>query len=519
MRARYAYPLAVLSGVVLSLPFTDVSVLPAWFGLAPMFYLVAEAPSRKRAAGLASVFALVWNLLAFRFFNHLAFGGWIALSVYTSLFYLASLLAVRELARRGTVSAIFGTAAVWTIVELARSRIPVFAFPWLLLGHATEDHTHLRQLADLFGVYGLSFLVAAVNAVLAYVAAPVLFGKLSAPPGSPLRRRVSAAWVAVLVLAALLYGAWRVSELKARIEPGLRIAMIQGCTYQKVSRTDEEKQTQLDEHIAMHAKAAQGEAGGGGPPALICWAETMVPGAFNVETYAIKFARAVREHGIPTVFGSDWIHPDDKEIGLEDQRWYNTAFFMTGDGKLAGRYAKRRLVPFGEYIPFTETLPFLTILRSVTRDSYRPGAEPSPVFETGGVRFAFNVCIEDAHPDLAREAARDGADVLMNITNDGWFHGTFGPAAHLQAARFRAIEVRRPLVRVTNSGVDAIVDPLGDLSVPIPPDKIGVAFANLPLLKGGAPATPYEALGELGVFGLTVAILLLSLYLDKRTSS
>lgn len=517
MRARYAYPLVVLSGVVLSLPFTDVSALPAWFGLAPLLYLVAEAPTRKRAAGLAYAFALVWTLLAFRFFNHLAVGGWIALSVYTSLYYLAALLAVRGLARRGTVSAIFGTAVVWTLAELARSHIPVFGFPWLLLGHATDEQAHLRQLADLFGVYGLSFLVAAVNAVLAFVAAPVVSGRLSAPPGTPLKRRVSAAAVAALILAALLYGIWRVSALAPKLESGPRIALLQGCAYNKVSRTDEEKQAQLDEHLAMHAQAAQG--GGGGPPALICWAETMVPGAFNVETYALKFTKAVREHGIPTVFGSDWIHPDDKEIDVEEQRWYNTAFFMTGDGKLAGRYAKRRLVPFGEYIPFTETCPFLKILRSVTRDSYRPGAEPSPVFETGGFRFAFNVCIEDAHPDLAREAAASGADVLMNLTNDGWFHGTFGPAAHLQAARFRAVEVRRPLVRVTNSGVDAIVDPLGNLTVPIPPDQVGVAFADLPLIKGGAPATLYAAIGELGVFGLLVAILLLSLLLDRRMIS
>ncbi|MCW8133995.1 MAG: apolipoprotein N-acyltransferase, partial [Planctomycetota bacterium] len=214
------------------------------------------------------------------------------------------------------------------------------------------------------------------------------------------------------------------------------------------------------------------------------------------------------------VFGGDWVHPEDKDLPVEDQRWYNSAFAMDANGKLLGRYAKRRLVPFGEYIPFTKTLPFMLWLRSVTRDSYRPGEEPSPVVEAGGMRFAFNLCIEDVHPDLAREAAASGADVLMNLTNDGWFHGTFGPAAHLQAARLRAVEVRRPMVRVTNSGVSALVDPLGRLNVPIAPDRIGVGIAQVQLLQEPPGKTLYMRLGEGGVALACAVILLLGLSLD-----
>ncbi|MCW8132710.1 MAG: hypothetical protein KIS92_20350, partial [Planctomycetota bacterium] len=256
MPARYSYPLAVLCGIVMSLPFSDVWAFPAWIGLAPVLYLVAEAPTARRAAGLAYAFALVWSLLCFRFFLHWSPVGWVALGLFTSAFYLAALLSVRALARRGIAGAVFGSAAVWVLAEIARSRIPVVGFPWMLLGHAAADDANLRQLADLAGVYGLSFLAAAVNAALAFVAAPLAGETLAGPPGTPVRRRLCASLVAAGLLAALAYGDAQTGRLGARMRAGPRIAMLQGCSYQKIDRSNEEKQQQLDEHLLMHAEAA-----------------------------------------------------------------------------------------------------------------------------------------------------------------------------------------------------------------------------------------------------------------------
>ena len=523
MRARYAYSIAAISGALLSLPFTDVSSVPAWFALAPVFYLVAVAETKRRAAGLAAVFALVWTILSFRFIGSQTWCGVLALSLCTSLYYLAALLAVRALARRGTCSGIFGVAALWILVELARSRVPVFGFPWLLLGHATVEYEHLRQGADLLGVYGLSFLLAACNAVLAFVLLPVLWPQAGAPPGTPLRRRVCAALAACLLLAGLVYGRWRVAELTPRMVEGPELALLQGCVYHKIGRSDDEERAQLESHLAMHARAAKASPFGR-PPALICWAETMLPGVYNLDSYGELFRARVKALGVPTAFGADWVFEEDKAISDRvEQRWNNCAFLMDGQSEIRMRYAKRRLVPFGEYIPGQRTFPFLKLLRSITRDTYLPGEAPSGVAQVAGCAIAFNVCVEDAHPDLAREAALDGAEVLLNLTNDGWFAGTSGPAAHLQAARLRAVEVRKPLVRVTNSGISVQIDPLGVAHKPVlesgrslEPDTEAIGWARLRMLDGAAPFRPTLWLGEVGAAWLATLVLAAGFWMDRK---
>jgi len=509
------YLLAAASGLALALPFTDVLLLPAWFALAPVFYLVAEAPTRRRALGLAAAFVFPWVFVSLWFLSKTTCSGMVAASLYTSAWYVAALLGVRFLARRGTWSAVFGSAALWALVEIWRSRIPVFGFPWLLLGHATVECPNLRQAADLMGVYGLSFLVTAVNAALAFLVPALASSRAEAPAGTPLGRRGALGVVLALLLAALVYGRWRAGELEGRLEPGPRIALIQGCTYRKVDRTDAEKTEQLEAHLKLHAQAARPDAEGFRPD-LIGWAETAVPGTFNAEQWADRFRQHVRATGIPTLCGADWIDPADLGHPVDEQRWYNAAFLLDGRGEELAHYAKRRLVPFGEYIPFKELFPSLQALQTVTRDTYTPGRAPSPVCPIAGVGFSFCICIEDAHPDLAREAVSAGAQAFLNVTNDAWFAGTHAAATHLRAAALRAIETRRPLVRATNSGVSCQVDPLGRISVVVAPDETGVGRFRLALLGGGGPPVTWALwLGEGGASILFALVLILALFRDR----
>jgi apolipoprotein N-acyltransferase len=512
------YLLAAASGLLLALPFTDVLLFPAWFALAPVFHLVAEAPTRRRALGLAAAFVAPWVFVSLFFLSRTTWCGMTAASLYTGAWYVCALLGVRVLARRGTWSAVFGTAALWALVEIGRARIPVFGFPWLLLGHATVECPNLRQAADLLGAYGLSFLVAAVNAALAFLGPALASSRAEAPPGTPLRRRGALGAVLALLLAALVYGRWRVGEIEGRLAPGPRIALIQGCTYRKVDRTDDEKSEQLEAHLKLHTQAARPDAEGFRPD-LIGWAETAVPGTFNTGEWAERFRRHVRATGIPTLCGADWIDPADLGSPLEEQRWYNAAFVLDGRGEELAHYAKRRLVPFGEYIPFKELFPSLQALQTVTRDTYAAGRSPSPVCRVAGVDFAFCICIEDAHPDLAREAAGTGAQAFLNVTNDAWFKGTHAAVTHLRAAALRAVETRRPLVRATNSGVSCHVDPLGRIRVVVPPDEVGVGRFQLTLVDGGAPATLALRLGEGGAGVLFLGVLILALVGDRARNA
>jgi apolipoprotein N-acyltransferase len=165
-----------------------------------------------------------------------------------------------------------------------------------------------------------------------------------------------------------------------------------------------------------------------------------------------------------------------------------------------------------------DTLPFLNCLQSVTRDRFQPGVEPAPIWEVGGRRLAVNICVEDTHPDLCRQAVQQGAEALINLTNDGWFYGTCGPRAHLQAAAWRAIELRRPLLRVTNTGATVAVDPLGNIKMLIPPETEGVAIARLMHLTADdkAPGTLWTWLGEAGVSLIMIVILSVGVLITCR---
>src|SRR5262249_31403034 len=151
-----------------------------------------------------------------------------------------------------------------------------------------------------------------------------------------------------------------------------------------------------------------------------------------------------------------------------------------------------------EYVPYGRDFKIMSWLRSVTRDQYLPGTTCSPVTEIGGYHIAVNICVEDVHPAVAREEAFNGADTLINLTNDGWFYGHYGPRAHLQAAAWRAIETRRPLLRVTNTGLTAAVNPLGEIKIILPLETEATGPVKLQRIDnaGAQIVTPYMRLGE-----------------------
>ncbi|MFH0938758.1 MAG: apolipoprotein N-acyltransferase [Planctomycetota bacterium] len=540
--------IAGVCGCLLALPFTiyDGSAF-VWFSLAPVFWLVARTARPGQAVAVAAIFALSWTSASFSFIWPVTVIGMIAMCLYTTLFYVAALMSVRMIARWSILAAVVGSAALWVSLEIIRSILPVFGFPWLLLGHALLGHEYLRQGADLMGVYGLSFLIVAVNAAIAFALPAGLIEqwrvagttrtyfskKVTVQAILPQRTQrdtddfifcphvvkslwlcgerlpqksalVAGALVAALLLGDLLYGQMRVAQISPRLYAGPQIALIQGNVAQKLDRSNNELKAQLDRHLELHRQIVSDIKSVDLMPVLICWAETMAPGALNEDEWGEAFKKQVKTCGVPTLTGSEY-QASDEIIA----RAYNAAYILDADGHEIGRYAKRRLVPFGEYIPFTTAFPFLKVLRSVTRDQYEPGKDVSPVVTVGGYRMAINICIEDIHPDLAREAAKAGADTLVNLTNDGWFYGSFGPRAHLQAAAWRAIETRRPLLRVTNTGHTVAVDPLGNVRLLIPPETEGVAMTSLVRIDAGATEvrTLSMEVGEMGILLFMIGLL------------
>ena len=516
--------------------------LPVWFALAPVMLLVSMQRSTRLALLYGSLFALTWTWLSFDFLWMQTHAGTIAISIYTSLYYAFGLLIVRRLARDGPVIAIVGTGCVWVLIEVLRSIVPILGFPWLLLGHTLLYNPYLRQGADIFGVYGLSFCIAVVNASLAF-ALPVLLPSnvrnrlhptrelsvaLVPQAGTPGHAQRLSAWRALSFAGALVLGMWSYGVLRTeRIEPllvpGQPIGVIQGNIVEKLGRSEEDLWAQLNGHIALHKQLlAEAARSGEGMPVLVCWAETMVPGAYNYSGYGKVFREYVASTGIPVLFGSNYVPVEDSEKTPLDQRCFNTAYVVDGHGEELFHVYKQKLVAFGEYVPFAHTFPPLRYLRSVTQDQYEPGTEPSPVREIGGYNIALNVCVEDIHPDLARASSWAGADTLINITNDGWFYQTYGPRAHLRAAAWRAIEVRRPLLRVTNTGITAAVDPLGRITKLVPEETVGVATFRLLRIESeksapfSKPRTIYMQMGEVGVGLIFLSLLFGTFWLGSQ---
>jgi apolipoprotein N-acyltransferase len=471
--------LAVVSGVLLWAAFfpLDLGFL-GFVALVPWLALVrADMPRRQRylAAYLGgfvfSALATQWVRVA----HPMMYASWAALSLVLPLFWVLALDLIRRLDQLRLPLAV-AVPVVWVALEYLRMHFPtgfpflkplgfyqMVGFGWYFLGYTQHANLWLIQIADLGGVYAVSFVVAAVNGAIA----DWLWRRRPNPaPTPPARMHAFAtAGVVVLVVGSLIYGFVRLAH--PPFMPGPRVAAIQGSVPQYEKNL---KGVSLAEvYRSLHRQAV----GSLPKPDLIVWPETcfaddwveVAPGEVPPEKFA-QLARECqvwfREHpvGIPTLLGLN---------GLEwegGRAWkYNSAVLLTAQGEKLGRYDKMHLVPFGEYVPFKETLPWMSTFTPYTHDySCRPGEKWTRFrFDRAdgqSFRFACLICYEDSDTYIARQYVTDEpVDFLVNISNDGWFDGTEEHEQHLAICRFRAVETRRSVVRAVNMGISAVIDP------------------------------------------------------------
>jgi apolipoprotein N-acyltransferase len=319
-------------------------------------------------------------------------------------------------------------------------------FPWATLGYSQHSWLVMIQSADLFGVYGLSFLLVLANAALAEI---LLLRREASSGRSPLK-----ALCVALVLFGLNYGygSWCLDQKLDHRAEVLRIAVVQGNIPQdeKWQPDNQLNTVNIYRDLSLRAERA-------GAKDLIIWPEAAMPFYFQDGG---KLAESVEhltvETGIPLLFGSPaYLH---SESGL---RYLNSAFLLSPMGERLGRSDKIHLVPFGEYVPLGEFLPFVNKLVAGIGD-YSPGEiNPLPLM---GHQLGVLVCYEVIFPELAREYVRQGSDLLINITNDAWFGESSAPWQHLAMARFRAIENRVWLARAANTGISAVISPSGKIA-------------------------------------------------------
>jgi apolipoprotein N-acyltransferase len=462
-----------------------------WVAMVPLLCLV-RSRTRPRQIYVASwLGGLIFFLVALQWMrvaDPLMYFTWIGLALACSAFVPSAILLVRSLEHRTQIPLILTFPAIWTALEFVRGHI-LGGFPWYFLAHTQHDFLPVIQITDLGGAYAVTFLVAAANALIfEWLCRANWFRRVFALPsdaGSLLRRSMIGQTVAIVILlvATVSYGAWRLGQ--SEFAHGPRLALIQGNLDQRIRNAAEDKKREARHTFVRHYAELNHEAVFQRPaPDLIVWPETSflydwVEVAPELARDKIPEEKAFMQQccrdGFELVAE---LSPADILVGMNCQelaadgrtRRYNSAVLVgAGNGRFRGRYDKIHRVPFGEYVPFRDWLPWMNVFAPYDYEySIEPGKEQSR-FALGKYHFGVLICYEDTDPDLARQyvrpdAGRPQADFLVNISNDGWFNGTSEHEEHLAICRFRAIEARRAVARAVNMGISTVIDGNGRIT-------------------------------------------------------
>jgi apolipoprotein N-acyltransferase len=540
--ARHAVLAGLASGVLLSACFPPLEwSWLAWGALAPLFWLVTARQIGFKAYVAAWGGGLVFWLLAVEWLRMLdanAWLAWFAMALVFSLGWPVFLALARWALFRLEIPLILAAPITWVALEYARAYF-LTGFPWYYLAHSQFRRVYLIQIADFASSLGVSLLIAMVNAMLVDFLTLPLFRRSKRRKRLTARQNMRICLVTILLGGALCYGAFRVSS--AQFRDGPKLALLQSNIEQKrKNKGDAEK------IIAEFAALVERALARSDRPDLIVWPETAYPFGFiavdaaleagtlesQVRSVAPKLsAEAWLERrsaisaslhewtdrlGVPMLVGSIYY---DHLPGKLDR--YNSAILIQPDSQTISFYHKMHLVPFGEYFPFFDTVPWLAALTPYHGEKVQSlsfGREPR-FLGLGPYRLAVSICFEDTMPQVIRRfftAARDGhqPDVLLNLSNDGWYHGSSELDIHLAIGVFRAIEHRVPLARAVNTGLTALVDGNGEIREALPKETQGVLSVTVPL---DDRESCYSGWGDwLGLGCLAVSIGLVPLGLVRK---
>ena len=516
---------AVLSGVLLTFCFPkyDLAAL-AWAALIPLLAAI-EGIAPRRAfwlGGLAGtvgyIGTLSWVTITMTRYGNLPFPvAWIVmlmLAAYLSLFTGVFCALVCRFGRESRWVRLALAPFLWVTLELARTHL-LTGFPWAALGYTQYAALPVIQVADITGIYGVSFLIVLVNSALWGVMRDFIpaYARPRGKPGGGVEGRAfrGSAWAlgatAVLLGAALLYGRARLetfatpSPEDARPDRSVRVALLQGNIPQEVKWDEAYRLKTLEVYENMTYKHA------GGKPDLIVWPETAAPFFFlRDKAYRERVLNLSAKVRVPLLVGAVSVALRNREHRLR-----NSAFLVTPEKKVAGQYNKTHLVPYGEYVPLKRFFPFIRKMVSGIGD-FLPG-DRRTVFPLAKAPFSVLICYEVIFADEVRRFVRNGAQLLVNITNDAWFGRSAGPYQHMSIAALRAVENRVPLVRAANTGITGVVDATGKIREATALFvRTGVLANVAPRMPGPAGLTFYTRHGDLFAYlSAALAVLILGL--------
>ncbi|MBA4373247.1 MAG: apolipoprotein N-acyltransferase [Thermodesulfovibrio sp.] len=458
------YAPAAASGILLTLAFPAYDFyLLAWAGFIPLLLSLwgrtqNEAFRTGFVFGVTFFFStLFWIYNSIHVFGGIPFAASLAivfllclfLGLYPALFAYLFLAIIRKT----KLPALLAAPVVWVTLEFLRS-YALTGFPWASIGYSQYRFLSVIQVADITGIYGISFLVLAVNgAVVDFV---LIKRKLREMPLYPVGyATVGLLALGLALIASLGYGTWRLGQ--TREHGSFSVSIVQGNIEQDKKWEPAFQKEVLDIYFDLSKKAAEAS------PQLIIWPETAIPFLFNYDAANTEKLTAMQQSlKAYLLFGSVMLRERTKEKALLT----NSALLLDPSGKLVYKYDKIHLVPFGEYVPLQRMLFFIDKLVTGIGD-YVPGESYVKAgTDFGG--FGTMICYEIIFPGLVRKFFTKGGDFMVTMTNDAWFGRTAGPYQHFAMAVFRAIENRKPVVRAANTGVSGLIDSSGRITASTP---------------------------------------------------
>lgn len=485
MRLLLAVSSAVL--LILSFPNFEISFL-AWFAFVPLFFAVRNSsPARSFLFSYIAGAAFFGGVLYW--LTYVTKLGYLVLVLYLALFFgffgLFTRLFLRKLSDSRPLLLCAALPALWVSLEFLRG-ILLTGFPWCLLGYSQYKHPLLIQIADITGAYGVSFIIVMANFVLYLFLEAVLRPKGARPGFAAGTVPVSAAIACVIAVFYIGYGYISLQGHEVGGDANLRLAVVQGNIEQFKKWDPLYRDYILDTYEGLTKDAAQGS------PDLIIWPETAIPGFIDNDNTGLRLRKILRETAVPLFSGAVTYESD-----AEKDYFFNSAALISPDGEISQKYDKIHLVPLGEYIPFEARIPFFRGSLNVEIGDYTAGNKFTTFdIEKDGKRYKYAalICFEDIFPDLARRFAGEGADFLVNITNDAWFLESPEQLQHAQASVFRAVENRRSVIRAANNGLSCYISPKGTIEEKISADngnihKAGFRIFEIKPVKGKSPYT------------------------------
>jgi apolipoprotein N-acyltransferase len=494
----------IFSAILLAAPYLAPNLYPfAWVAFVPLFWVIDRAESLRRAVLYGWLMGTVAHLIGFHWLVY-------TISVFGGFPYpLSGLIFVFYAILQGLQMAIFALlarrlgfgplqifpAVFWISLEFW---FPLL-FPWYL-ANSQVSFSWFIQTADLVGPYGASFLLMWFNAALY---------KLACARQEERRGRIPAlAYPALVALLSLVYGYQRLQTVGEEMvrAPKLSVAAVQGNIDIDLKWNPALVKQNLEKHKSL---TNQLEA-----VPLVIWPESAV------EVWLPDDLQYLPEELMPQ-FKSEQTHfifgakSFRGKPGTADFKAFNTAFFSDATGGVLGRYHKQVLLAFGEYLPFSKVLALLPAMPLA--DGFTAGSGPVAFQTPGGIRIGPLICYEDLMPDLSRKFVKETrANLLVNLTNDAWYGKSVGPWQHARLAQSRAIETRRSLLRITNTGVTSLVDARGKMVQSLPMFVPEVLKTEVDILES---QTYYVRFGDWFAWGMTIITIALLVNVLRQTSS